>query len=254
MSEVEVKREPFVIMPIWVYNLKAGATFNQVYLAIQTFTDGNGQGFPTWEAIASRADVTERTVGRAIKFFKDRGAITVENQYRNNQQVQNLYTLPMDNPQNTRPDTGVTPSIRPDSTVTPALTPQSYRTRTIEQEPYKEKEKILKEKETTPKTEAIEEFVSKVKASYPPRTGNMGWKYFTQRAASHFKTAKSKDDFLLAVSAYKKECAMLETSPRHVMMPATFIAKHYDYIPTHQEQPAERKVIKIAPWKEIGAR
>lgn len=277
-------------MPAWVFIATPEMSYQTVYVALRSFAGADRSAFPSRERISTRARVSCSVVDRALRHFKEIGAIVVEHQYQNNKQRPSVYVFKDDCPAKFErldfadrcPVSEDEVSAYPVSTDNNTLSPETNRTKTIELEPIKEKEKYKKEKEPSQKAEAIEEFVSKVRAIYPKRSGNMGWKYFTQRAATHFKTAKSKDDFLLAVASYKKECADLGRGPDFIKQPASFIAAHYDYITTPQEQsgifdgisfepgwgdtprkqieiddewPAmgASKVIKIAPWKEIGA-
>lgn len=259
----KIKSEPFIITPAWVWQACDNLTYLRVYEAIRSFANAELVAYPSRKIIAIRAGVSTRQVDRALNFLQGIGAIVIEHQFRNNQQVPSVYVFKNDRPAKYNDLTyadrrgdraGDVSSERLDCPVEVGETGEANRTRTTELEPIKEKEKYKKEKEPSQKAEAIEEFVSKVRAIYPKREGNMGWLYFTQRAATHFKTVKSKDDFLLAVQNYKNECAKLETSPRHVMMPSTFIAKHGDYVNLTQESCPPRKVLTmadVAPWKEI---
>jgi DNA-binding transcriptional regulator YhcF (GntR family) len=268
----KVKSEMVALIPFWVLQVCENNQYLAVYSALKSFTSADQQAFPSRARIAKRARVSVITVARALKFFQEVGAVVVEHQYHNNMQTVSLYTMLIDRPkkyENLRfkdQEDAVSPEIqRCISSDLPGISPQIHRTKSIELEPIKEKEKILKEKEPTPKAEVIEEFVAKVRAVYPKRSGNMGWKYFTQRAATHFKTAKSKDDFLLAVANYKKECAELGRGPDFIKQPASFIAAHYDYITSPQEQESvfdgvkfesgwgdtPSKQVKIAPWSEM---
>jgi hypothetical protein len=249
----KVKAGQFLMMPIWVFLATPEMSYRTVYMILRSFAGIDRSAFPSRQRLATRAGVSCSVVDRALRHFKEIGAIVIEHQYLNNKQRPSVYVFKDDCPAKFEhldfadryPVTGDEVSRYLVSTDNDTLSPQTNRTISIELEPLKEKEKILKEKETTTKIDQITEFVNQVKAIYPKRDGNMGWMYFAQRAASHFKSAKSKSDFLLAVSAYKKECVDTGRLPQHVMMPSSFIVKHYDFIYQETESPTPKRVLTI---------
>lgn len=249
MSKIEVNDEigTFRIIPDWVADTGISFAAFMLYFRLKQYARNKSDCYPGKTALAQQMNVSERHVATLLQELETCGCITIEKRSENGKSLTNLYTLlakpgrgELQFKGEVQFQTGVNYSSKEGCT-------------TVHPKEKKIKEKKIKDTETgiESKPEGIEEFVSKVKRIYPARSGNMGWIYFTQRAATHFKTAKSKEDFLLAVQNYKNECAKLETLPRHVMMPSSFIAKHYDYIKPTQESDSIFDGIHFDPgWGE----
>lgn len=257
----KVKAEQFIVCPVWVFQSCPNRNYLAVYMALRSFTGEDLKSFPSREKLAERAEVCLSVVAKALRFLQGIGAVTIEHQYKNNQQISSLYILRADRPENladltyadrrgvpgdtaSRPVPAYTPSPVPAYTV--GVYPDTHRTRTKELEPIN----YNQDKDGKPKpSNDFEEFLSQVRAAYPKRNGNYEWTRFSQRAKTAFKSKLSREQFLDAVRNYAKSAP----DPQFTKMPSSFIAAHHDYIKPTQEQVASSKVIEIEDWKEIGA-
>lgn len=83
----------FAIVPIWVLGVGLTGAELAVYVSLRSFADRQGRAFPHIPTIAARANVTDRTVFRALARFRDLGLVRTRQVMQGNEVVGSRYWL-----------------------------------------------------------------------------------------------------------------------------------------------------------------
>jgi hypothetical protein len=83
-EELQIVTEsgPFALVPIWVLDFGLGGSELAVYVAMRSFANRHGEGWPRVKAIAERANVAKRTAEKAISRFRELGLLTSVQRHR----------------------------------------------------------------------------------------------------------------------------------------------------------------------------
>ena len=83
-TPIEIHSEigPWAMVPGWVLQVGLSGSELATYVAMRTFTDRHGEGWPTVRKIAERAGVNIKTAEKAISRMRELGLLTSQRKYR----------------------------------------------------------------------------------------------------------------------------------------------------------------------------
>lgn len=74
--QIVTESGPFAIVPVWVLQVGLSGAELATYVAMRSFADRRGEGWPKVKSIAERAGVNPRTAEKAIARFRELGMLT----------------------------------------------------------------------------------------------------------------------------------------------------------------------------------